>query len=81
MPKILDINGFKFYFFSHEPNEPAHIHVDKAGNTAKFWLSPIELARNIGFTARELKEIRLLIETHHEKLTEAWHGYFGTKRG
>lgn len=80
MPKILDINGFKFYFFSHEPNEPAHIHVDKAGNTAKFWLSSIDLARNIGFTAKELKEIRLLVETHQEKLTEAWHGYFGTKR-
>ena len=80
MPKILDINGFKFYFFSHEPNEPAHIHVDKAGNTAKFWLSSIDLARNIGFTAKELKEIRSIVETHQENLMEAWYGYFGTKR-
>lgn len=80
MPKVLDINGFRFYFFSHEPNEPAHIHIDKAGNTAKFWLVPIEIARNIGFNAKELKEIRLLIEEHQQKFVEAWYGYFGTKR-
>lgn len=64
MPKVMDINGFRFYFFSHEPNEPVHIHIDKAGNTAKFWLMPIELARNVGFNAKELREIRLLVEEH-----------------
>ena len=29
MPTIHRQNGFRFYFYSHEPNEPPHVHVDK----------------------------------------------------
>lgn len=46
MPTILIYRGYRFYFYSHEPNEPAHIHVDKDNLSAKFWLSPVFLARN-----------------------------------
>lgn len=28
---IQDIEGFRFFFFSHENDEPPHIHVEKAG--------------------------------------------------
>lgn len=40
MPKVLEINGYKYFFFSNEgnPQEPCHIHVRKAGNLAKFWI-------------------------------------------
>jgi hypothetical protein len=44
MPTVLRNAGYRFYFYSHEPNEPAHVHVDNAGCTAKFWLEPIALA-------------------------------------
>lgn len=50
MPNILRWRGFRFYFYSHEPGEPPHIHVDKEGCSAKFWLEPVELAKNRGFT-------------------------------
>lgn len=48
MPTILRWNGYRFYFFSNEGAEPPHIHIDKAGNSAKYWLQPVALARNIG---------------------------------
>ena len=35
MPTILRIEGYRFYFYSHEPNELPHVHVDKAGSTMK----------------------------------------------
>jgi len=35
------------YFFSHEPNEPPHVHVDRDDQSAKFWLKPIGLAQKI----------------------------------
>jgi len=38
-------------------NEPIHIHVDKQGKTAKFWLSPFRLARNQDYRNSELHEI------------------------
>jgi hypothetical protein len=46
----------RFYFYNHEPNEPPHIHVDRDRLSAKFWLDPVSLARNIGFRAHELRD-------------------------
>lgn len=54
MPTVLRWNGYRFYFFSNEGQEPPHIHIDKAENTVKFWLSPVSVARSIGFGGREL---------------------------
>jgi len=28
MPTILRIGPYRFYFFSHEPNKPPHVHVE-----------------------------------------------------
>ena len=55
MPTVLRVDGFRFYFYSHETKEPAHINVDKVNNSAKFWLEPVSLVRNIGYSAKELR--------------------------
>ena len=77
MPTVLRIGAYKFYFYSHEPNEPAHIHVDRDKQSAKFWLDPVCLARNIGFSPKELKKIERLMIENQKDLLEAWYGYFG----
>ncbi len=46
---------YRFYFYSHEPNEPPHVHVDRDDLSAKFWLQPVGLARNFGFSPKELR--------------------------
>ncbi len=43
MPTILRAGPYRFYFYSHEPNEPAHIHVDRDDCSAKFWLEGTEV--------------------------------------
>ena len=40
MPTVLRSGPYRFYFYSHEPNEPPHIHVDRDDLSAKFWLDP-----------------------------------------
>ena len=77
MPTVLRWNGFRFYFFSNEGFEPAHIHVDKDNNTAKFWLGPVSLARNIGFSPRELRILELKVVEERTRFMEAWDEYFG----
>ncbi|MDX2224984.1 MAG: DUF4160 domain-containing protein [Rhodospirillaceae bacterium] len=80
MPTILRDSGYRFYFYSHEPNEPVHVHVEKNDAAAKFWLDPVGLARNMGFAARELNILHGLVRKHRMKLMEAWHAYFGGGR-
>ncbi|MGA9795124.1 MAG: DUF4160 domain-containing protein [Rhizomicrobium sp.] len=77
MPTVLRWNGYRFYFFSNEGHEPAHIHIDKDGNTVKFWLENISVARNTGFTARELGVIEAKVREERTRFIEAWHEYFG----
>lgn len=81
MPTVLRTEPYRIYFFSHDRSEPAHVHVDRERFSAKFWLQPVSLARNLGFGARELGRVQTLIEEHQAELLEAWHGYFGDERG
>jgi hypothetical protein len=78
MPTVLRVGPYRFYFYSHEPNEPAHVHVDRDNLSAKFWLETPALASNIGFSAKELRTIQSIISEHQETLLEAWNGYFST---
>jgi uncharacterized protein DUF4160 len=68
----------RFYFYSHEPNEPPHIHVDRDDLSAKFWLDPVQLARNFGFRANEVRTIQSMVTGHREEFPEAWHEFFGS---
>jgi hypothetical protein len=77
MPTVLRTGPYRFYFYSHEPNEPPHVHVDRDNLSAKFWLNPVSLARNLGFNARELRRLQSLVTEHQTELLEAWHGHLG----
>jgi hypothetical protein len=80
MPTILRLGAYRFYFYSHEPNEPPHIHVDRDGASLKAWLLSVELARNHGFRPREINAILAMVEGHRAMLLEAWYEYFGSGR-
>jgi hypothetical protein len=49
VPTVLRVAGFRFYFYSHENNEPAHVHIDRSGASAKVWLDHLSLARSSGY--------------------------------
>jgi len=77
MPTVLRSGPYRFYFYSHEPNEPPHIHIDREDLSAKFWLDPVQLARNFGFRAHELRTIQSIVIEHREEFLEAWNEFFG----
>lgn len=77
MPTVLRTGPYRLYFFSHEPNEPPHIHVDRAGLSLKVWLDPVAHAKNVGFRPHEINAILRLVEEHRTTCLEAWHEYFG----
>ncbi|GAB4581980.1 MAG: DUF4160 domain-containing protein [Anaerolineales bacterium] len=77
MPAVLRIGRYRFVFFSNEGQEPPHIHVKAGGDEAKFWLDPVELVVNYGYNARELNQIKQMIEENRQLLLEAWHEHLG----
>ncbi|KQN03607.1 hypothetical protein ASE85_21150 [Sphingobium sp. Leaf26] len=77
MPTIFRLDGHRFYFYSHEPNEPPHVHGDKGGSSMKVWLDSVDMAKNTGFRRSEINGIIVMVATHRNRLLEAWQEYFG----
>ena len=80
MPTVLRLSGFRFFFYSLENGEPAHIHVESESKTAKYWLSPVELARSQGFRPQELTRLRAIVIEHRQNFLEAWNAHFGASK-
>src|SRR2546422_7619486 len=76
MPTLLRVEGFRFFFFSNEGQEPPHVHVSKGDGVAKLWLVPIELAYASGLTPAELRRGRGLTREHAAPLLGRGHEVF-----
>ena len=80
MPTVKGIPGaHRFFFYSFDCNEPKNVHVQREEMMCKFWLDPVALSRNYGFSARELNQIRTAIKTNLMKITEAWNDHCGDR--
>lgn len=55
-----------------------HVHVERAGEVAKFWLDPARVQRSGGFGRPEILRISRLVRKHRERIMEAWDEYFST---
>ena len=77
MPTVLRLGPYRFYFYSHEPNEAPHIHIDRDDQSAKFWLKSVTMADNIGFSPKELRKLHTIVEEHQKVLLEAWYERHG----
>lgn len=80
MPTVLRSGPYRIYFVSHDLDEPPQVH-DRDDQSAKFWLAPVALARNLGFTAVELRRVQKLVAEHEPRLLEAWNEYFRGSAG
>lgn len=78
-PKFLTEDGFVFKIFSLEEDR-MHIHIIKAEKSAKFWLEPIiELAKNNGFSSKELSIIKRIIENNADDFKTRYKAHIGRR--
>lgn len=81
MPTVLRIGPYRFHFYTREPGEPPHIHVERDDKEAKFWLQSLELARNYGFAPHEINELAQIVWSADQvTLIQKWHDYHGPKQ-
>jgi RecB family endonuclease NucS len=76
MPTILQIKGWRIFFYTNERNEPIHVHCKKADKECKYWLNTsdfdIEEAFAYNMTGRDRREIRQIIFEHYELIEKEW---------
>lgn len=75
MPNLV-IDGYRIGFYSYDKSEPMHMHVYRENMEAKFWLEPdVRLARNHGFSERELRKIIRKLEDNFSRLRNLWEAH------
>lgn len=79
MPTVLREGPYRFFWYSADRAEPAHVHVERDEKTAKFWLETLAMARNNGFGSRDLNRIRAILNNHRQELLERWRQEHGQR--
>jgi hypothetical protein len=79
MPSLLRWRGYRFFFYSADGWEPPHIHVVKDGKEAKIWLNDLNLAINLGYSAKEPNEIIRRTREERDIFLEAWHDHLANR--
>lgn len=78
MPTVFSQDGFRFFFYSNEGNEPVHVHVEKGNGSAKYWMLPtVSMNYAEGFTRREIRRMTELVEENKALILKSWEEYFG----
>lgn len=54
------------------------MHVTRDTLSAKYWLDPVSLERNQGFSRRELNDIERVVDENLDELRRKWDDYCGT---
>lgn len=60
-PTVLRSGPYRFFFYSGDRSEPPHVHVERDVDQAKFWLQPVSVAANWGFSATELRRVEAIV--------------------
>lgn len=88
MPQIMDLFGYKIYFWANEslPLEPVHVHVSKKPNQngSKIWLTKngkTQICNNSErIPPKDLRKIAKVLELYYKEIFDKWERYFGQIR-
>lgn len=74
MPTLLNLNGFKFFFYANE-HEPKHIHVVKNEGFAKVELESLTVVQSY-LKAKDLKVALEIIKENKSEFERMWDEWF-----
>jgi hypothetical protein len=76
MPTVLYKNGWRFFFFANEGDEPMHIHVLKAEKSGKFFLYEdeveVKLSTQKKMRSKDIREVKEIIFENFNYIVESW---------
>jgi Domain of unknown function (DUF4160) len=76
MPTVKRIGPYLFFFYASDRDDPAHVHIEREDEVAKFWPDPVRLQRVAGFLGVEIGRIQKILMRRQGELLEAWNAYF-----
>ena len=74
MPTLLNIKGFKFFFYANE-HPPPHVHVMNSSGWAKIELETGTVIYS-SLKKQELRECLELLKMNRQEFLEVWNDWF-----
>jgi hypothetical protein len=79
MPTVLFINGWRFFFYANERDEPIHIHCRKAEKECKYWLDPenfdVKEAYTFNMNNKDKRQVKKMIFEYFEYIENEWNQF------
>ena len=75
-PTVLESGPLPIFLLLERSRRASPRHVKRDRKLAKFWLAPVRMAYNYGFSETELNRIADIARKHEAELLKAWHDYF-----
>lgn len=76
MPTILLIDGWRFFFYANERNEPIHIHCRKAEKECKYWLDvdkfDVMESYTYNMNNKDKRIVKKMIFEYFEVIEKGW---------
>jgi hypothetical protein len=74
-PKIYEEKGIEFYINLND-HGPAHVHAVAGRRSCKIQISPVQLIRNMGMKAGDVRKALKLASEMQELFLTEWNKYF-----
>ncbi len=78
MPTVLIKDGFRFFFYSREGNEPPHIHIIGKGGEMKVWLDSLDISKVYNLSPKEQRIVLEIVVSNVETFKKAWENFHGS---
>jgi len=72
LPTILRVGPYRLFFYMADRGEPPHVHIERNGHEAEFWLDAVRVAYGRSFQPTELRRIERIVEENRYALLEGW---------
>ena len=73
MPKVLEKDGFVFFFYSND-HDPIHLHVRRGGGEAVFDLdNGVELRESQGMKLSDIAKAEAIATEYKQLMIKKWH--------
>ncbi len=76
MPTVLLIDGWRFFFYANEGNEPIQKHCQKAEKECKYWLDrnnfEVEEAFYFNMNLKDKRSVKKIIFEYFELIEKEW---------
>jgi hypothetical protein len=76
MPTILEILGWRLFFYANEGDEPIHVHARRAETECKYWIrvDDFDIIEAYGYnlSPNDRRQIRKIIFEHFEYIVDQW---------